>query len=128
MHLGNLSQITLPNMWLLLLILSQTSICSTLRWLWHLSIASFDVKYRTEDLELLFVFPSPWSSVFEPSFPQIVKMLKIPKNRSNSILRWLCQSSKASFNVNHGIGHFELLFMCPSSSFGVSGPSFTKLP
>ena len=59
--------------------------------------------------------------------PQIVIMPKIPKNKSNSILRLICQSSKALFNVNHGIREFKLLFIYPSSWFEVSGPGFPKL-
>ena len=78
MHLGNLSQITLPNMWLPVM-LSQKGIGSTLRCPWHLRMASFDVKYGTEDFDLIFAFPGSWSRVFEPSFPQIVIMPKIPK-------------------------------------------------
>ena len=74
--------------------------------------------------EITFVFPSLWSSVFGPNFPQITIKLQIPNNRSNLILRWFCQLGKASFYVNHGVGDFGLLFMCPTSWL----PSFLKLP
>ena len=39
----------------------------------------FDVKYGTDDFELLLVFPSPLSGVFRPSFSKIAIMPKIPK-------------------------------------------------
>ena len=121
-HLGNLSQITLSNMWLLVLILSQTDISSSLRWPWHLSMVSFDVKYRTEDFELLFVFSSQWSKVFGPSFSQSVILSTIQKNKSNSIPRWLCQSSKASrFWITFHV--LQLMIWTHDS-----GPSFLKLP
>ena len=51
----------------------------TLRWSWHFSMVLFDVKYGTEDFELLLVFPSPWFRVFEPSFYKIAIMPKILK-------------------------------------------------
>ena len=94
MYLGNLSQITLSNMSLLALILSQTGITSTLIWPWHLSMASFHVKDKNEDFGLLSVSPSHWSRASGPSFHQSVIMPEIPKNKSNSIQSWYCQSSK----------------------------------
>ena len=42
----------------------------------------FDVKHGAEDFELLFVFPSSWSMVFEPSFSKIVI---IPQNTKKQV-------------------------------------------
>ena len=78
-------------------------------------------------VKLLFMFPSPWSRLFGPNFPQIAIMPQIPKSKLDLILRWLCQLIKALFNVNHGVGDFGLLFICPRSWLPSWG-NFAKLP
>ena len=105
-----------PKLSLMALILSQTGITEVSD---GLDTSVFDVKYGAEEFELIFVFPSPWSTIFGPSFSKIAIMPQIPKK-----LRWLYQLSKASFNVNHGLGDFGLLFMCPSSDYQVSQIKF----
>ena len=45
--------------------------------------------------------------------PVSPKLPYCPKYRSNSTLRWFCQLNKAAFNVNHGVGDFVSLYICP---------------
>ena len=44
-------------------------------------MASLYVKYGTEDFELFFLFPSPWSWLFGPNSPQIAIIPQIPKKQ-----------------------------------------------
>ena len=43
----------------------------TLRWLWHKSKTSFDIKWGAEVFGFLFVCPCAWFGVFGPSFPKL---------------------------------------------------------
>ena len=87
----------------------------TLRWYWHFSMVLLDVKYvKYIKTELLLVFPSPWFRVLGPSFSKIAIMPEMLKNRLWMALRiWV----RTCWKVNHGVGDFGLLFMCPSLDF-----------
>ena len=61
-------------------------------------------------------------------FPQIAPIPEYLWNRYSSTHRGQWHYSKVSFDVKQGAEDFGLLFRCPSTWFGVFGPSFPKLP
>ena len=92
----------------------------TLEWSWHFSMVLFDVKYRSEEFDLLLMFPRPYSIVFRTSFSKIARTPKIPKkvqlNPNMALRTW----GRPYLKVNHGVRFFGLLFMCPSLDYLVS--------
>ena len=122
MHLGNLSQMILSNMWLIVLILSQTGICSTFRWSWHSVCLHLMWNMELNTLNYFLDFPANDLGYLDPVSPKSDIIPKVPKNKSNSIPRWLCQSSKTlkfwitfSCAVTHDLEYLDLVFPnCPN--------------
>ena len=83
-----------------------------LRWSWHFSMVLIDMKYVTG---LLLVFPNLWSRVFEPSFSKVAIIAKkqVELNPAMALRIWV----RTYLKVNHRVGDFGLLFICPSLDY-----------
>ena len=92
----------------------------TLRWSWHLSMVLIDVKYVAEDWITSRVFQpmvkSIWAQFLQNCHNAQNAKKQIEPNPAMALRIWV----RTCLKVNHGVGDFGLLFMCPSLDYSVS--------
>ena len=92
----------------------------TLRWSWHLSMVLIDVKYVAEDWITYRVFQpmvkSIWAQFLQNCHNAQNAKKQIEPNPAMALRIWV----RTCLKVNHGVGDFGLLFMCPNLDYSVS--------